>query len=209
MAMAHHRLFASVVIALSLSSCDDKPAEVPLDPKIAASIEVFKNRPIYRELTPTVLASIADDKLEQAVIDYASHKIGDDYEHERQIVASLPPGVRALYITWLVEAEVNNGGFNQYYWNSTGQFSADAVGAFEFFAASKHAALMRDANKIQALEADRMQKFKERGSPDAFSESYKETQLGPLDDRFYGIDEDLSALRVAKVRSSPQLFSGT
>jgi len=207
--MARSQLFASVVVALSLSSCGDKPAEAPLDPKIAASIEAFKNRPIYRELTPAVLASIPDDKLEQAVIDYASHKIGDDYERERRIVGSLPPGVRALYITWWVEAEVNNGGFNQYYWNSAGQFSADAVGAFEFFAASKHAALMRDANKIQALEADRMKQFKERGTIDAFSESYRETQLGPLDDRFYGIDEDLSALRVARIRSSPQLFSGT
>jgi len=53
-----------------------------------------------------------------------------------------------------------------------------------------------------------MREFKDRGSIDAFSESYKVTQLSPLDDRFYKIGENLSALRIAKIRSSPALFSG-
>jgi hypothetical protein len=110
-------------------------------------------------------------------------------------------------VTWGVEAEVNNGGFNQYYWNSTGQFSDQAVAAFEFFSAHEHAELMREANAIRAEEKAKMDKFKDEGTVEAFSESYQVSELGPLDDRFYKIDESLSTLRIAKIRSEPALFS--
>jgi len=119
-----------------------------MDPKIAASIEAFKSRIIYKQLTPEILATIPDEKLEQAVVDYATDKIGDAHKNAKEIVGALPSGVRALYITWIVEAEVN-----RYYWNSSGQFSDDAVGALEFFSAAKHAELMREANRIRSLEA--------------------------------------------------------
>jgi hypothetical protein len=175
---------------------------------ISKSIDEYKNRRIYTTLTPAVLASIPDDKLEQAVFDYALSKINGRYEHERQIVAELASGVRALYITSLVEEEVENGGFNQYYWNSSGQFAADAPQAFEYFAARKHAALMREANAIWLKERPAMQKYKARGTIQAFSDSYKETKLGPLDDRYYKLSDDLSKLRIAKIRSEPAAFSG-
>ena len=110
-------------------------------------------------------------------------------------------------MTWGVEAEVNNGGFNQYYWNPSGQLAGQAVDAFKFFSAHKHAELMREANKIHAAEKESIRKLKDKGTSEAFSESYDVTKLGPLDDRFYKIDENLSALRIAKIRSSPALFT--
>jgi hypothetical protein len=67
---------------------------------------------------------------------------------------------------------------------------------------------MREANRTPSLEATRMQEFKDRGSAEAFTESYDATKLGPPDDRFYRIEEDPSALRIAKIRASPALFSG-
>ena len=39
-----------------------------------------------------------------------------------------------------------------------------------------------------------MVKFKEKGTIEAFSESYDVTKLGPLDDRFYKLKENLSQL---------------
>ncbi|HXV08334.1 MAG TPA: hypothetical protein VD791_09915, partial [Burkholderiales bacterium] len=50
-----------------------------VDPQVASSIEEFKNRDIYKQLTPEVLAAIPDHKLEQAVVDYVHGKIGDNY----------------------------------------------------------------------------------------------------------------------------------
>src|SRR5260370_12205079 len=130
------------------------------------------------------------------------------YEKEEAIVAKLPAGVRALYLTWTVEAEVNNGGFNQYYYNTDNKFASDAVGAFEYFGATEHAVLMREANAIRAGEAATLKKFKDRGTIEAFSESYEHSKLGPLDDRVYKLRENLSHLRVAHIRATPEQFSG-
>ena len=107
----------------------------------------------------------------------------------------------------LREAEVNNGGFNQYYFNTDGRFASKAVEAFEYFGATKHAALMREANAVRSSEAAAMAVFKGRGSLEAFPESYEHTQLGPLDDRFHHLAESLSE-QVNRIREMPEQFSG-
>jgi hypothetical protein len=160
-----------------------------------------------RKVQPPDLAAIADDAVEYAILDFVHAKMDGHYDRETEFLATLPPGVRALYVTSGVEDEVNNGGFNQYYWNSEGKFADEAVAAFEFFAAHKHAELMREANRIHAAEQAEIEKFKEQGTLQAFSDSYKVSKLGPLDERFYKIDENLSALRVAKIRADPASFS--
>jgi len=179
-----------------------------VDKDIAASLEAFANRKIYRRLDPPTLRSIADADVEQAVMDYACSKLDADYDREVDIVRALPYGIRAVYLTWVVEAEVNNGGFNQYYYNTDGIFASEAVEAFEYFGAARHASLLREANAVRATEADVMAEFKALGTLEAFSESYEHSQLGPLDDRFYKLEEDLSQLRIARIREAPESFSG-
>jgi hypothetical protein len=207
--MKRRLAFLLPVAILLIVACQKHGSDVPpMDPAIAKSIEKFEKRPIYKRLTPAVLASIPDAEVEQAVFDYAVSKIGDQDEREREVVLALPTGVRFLYVTSIVKGEVDNGGFNQFYWNSSGQFAPDASDAFEFFAATKHASLLREANEIHAREQVEIQKFKDKNTVEAFSQSYDVSKLGPLDDRFYKTDEDLSKLRVAKIRSAPELFSG-
>jgi hypothetical protein len=203
------RGFVTVVATFALVAgevaCQRAP---PVDAAIKRSLDDFSHRKTYPTLDPAILAQIPDDKLEQAVFDYAALKLKGHEEDPAATVAALPAGVRALYLTWTVEAEVNNGGFNQYYWNGGERFADEAAGSFEFFSAPRHAALMREANVVRSRESGAMSKFQERGTIEAFSESYKETRMGPLDGRFYKLDENLSALRIAKIRSEPALFSG-
>jgi uncharacterized protein DUF4375 len=160
-----------------------------------------------QQLQPPNLAALADSEVQYAILDYVHAKMDGRYDQQDAILASLPAGVRALYVISGVEDEVNNGGFNQYYWNSTGKFADQAVAAFEFFSARKHADLMREANRIHAAEQAEIEKFKEKDTLQAFSDSYKVSKLGPLDERFYKMDEDLSALVVAKIRAEPASFS--
>jgi hypothetical protein len=197
------------VTFLAIVACGSAtPEDPPMEDGIKKSVDDFANRAIYRTLSPQVLASIPDDKLEQAVFDYAVSKLEGHYEDEVNIVNKFPPGVRALFVTWEVEAEVNNGGFHQYYWNTADRYSKQAVEGFEFFGAVKHAALMRDANSIRAKEIGALTKFRKEDTSEAFAESSKASHLGPLDDRFFTLDEPLSMLRVAKIRSMPAAFSG-
>ncbi len=179
-----------------------------MDKEIEASIEAFRNRKIYTRLDQAILRSIPDAEVEQAVFDYAASKLDGRYEREAEVLASLPPGVRALYLTWIVDGEVNNGGFNQYYFNTEGAFAEDAATAFQFFGAEQHAALMREANSVRAEEAKLMKQFKDAGTLEAFSESYAHTKLGPLDDRYFKLGDELSLLRISRIRQTPEQFTG-
>lgn len=202
-----HILLASLLgFLFGCAGSSDKDSV--MDDAARKMIDDFNRRPIYKSLNPKVLAGVADKDVEQAVVDYVSTKLDRQHDHEKEILATLSMGARALWLTWVVEGEVNNGGFNQYYWNTDDRFSADAVNAFRFFSAKEHAAIMEEANRVRSEELRTIQQFEDRGTLEAFSESYKESKLGPLDRRFYALKEDLSALRISKIRSAPELFSG-
>jgi Domain of unknown function (DUF4375) len=196
------------IASLVLVACSDasKSQTKDMDKTISKTLDEFTNRTRYQNLDVSTLESIADEKVEQAIIDFVGSKIDDNYAREKEIVEQLSPGVRALYVSWWAEAEINNGGFNQYFWNSAGQFANLAPASFEFFDARAHAALMYEALLIRQAEAETMKTFKSKDSLEAFSESYKHTKLNPLDQRYYKLSENISALRVAKIRQHPELF---
>ena len=186
-----------------------KTADVPTpsDDQIRKSVDEFEHRKRYATLTPDVLATIPDDKLELAILDWIDSKIGRDYEHAHAIVARLSPGMRMLYATWWLESEVDNGGFNQFFWNSSGQFAPDALQGFELLHADELAKLTRAAIAIAQREAPMRQKYRSQGTIEAFSESYKHTSLEELDKQFYKLDDGLSQRRIAYVRAHPAEFT--
>lgn len=141
-----------------------------------ASLEQSGYDPKYRTLTTELLAQEPDSNLEWAIVQHVTWRINGAYDRERDIVRSLSPGVRMVYTTWGVEAEVNNGGFSQYFENSTGQLADEALAGFRLLGAARHAALLE-----RAMAARRA------GSPAAFD---------ALDGEFY----DLPALTPERVR---------
>ena len=52
---------------------------------------------------------------------------------------------RIFYITQSLEMEVNNGGFSQFFYNSSGDFSNELVGAFTAIGANTTAAICQKA----------------------------------------------------------------
>jgi hypothetical protein len=180
----------------------------PWEAELAKSVEAFKNRKIYKRLTPEILASIPDDKLEQAVVDYVYEKVSGREDQEARIIKRMSAGLRAVHATWVVEAEVNNGGFNQFFWNSSREYASEAVTGFTLFELSALAELMKRAIAMNQAEATKLAKFKKRGSLEAFSQSYEANPLNDLDKQFYEAAKDLSAIRIAFIRKHPELFLG-
>ncbi len=176
--------------------------------ELQRSIDEFNNRTIYTTLVPDIIASISDDKLEQAVVDYVFTKIGDDWDNQIEIVNSLNESFRGVFATWWLEAEVNNGGFNQYFWNSYGYWAEDAISAFYDYGADKYAEVAKKAVSKFLAEAETHKEFRELGTLEAFSASYKHTELGNLDNEFWDIEEDLSKLRISYIRKYPEKFIG-
>lgn len=157
-----------------------------------------------RSLDEFTLATTPDHEIELAIIEYVDGKLAGcgEAQDEAGIVASLPAGVRALYLTWTVESEVIDGGFARYFWNWAGQFAQQAVEAFEYFSAHEHARLMREANRVYAEECGTTYVSDGRELIDA----YQSWRLQLLEDHFYQLDEGLSALRIARIRSNPRVF---
>jgi len=185
-----------IVLALSivlLASCSSQDNALQPDPR-------------FRTLSIELLQGLPDSEVENAIEEHVLHKIGSDWEREPQIVRALPPGVQMVYTTSWLEAEVNNGGFNQYFWNSSGELANEALAGLVMIGAADHSTLLEEAIEIRKREEQTMQELERKGTEEAFVESYKLTALNDLDQRFYGLEQDLSKLRVAYIRANPGSF---
>jgi len=167
----------------------------------------FFNRPIYAELTAPLLEKASDEDLLQIIYDNIILKIGDDWARQFEIIASLSDGRKMIYSTWGGEVEVNNGGFNQYYFNSSGEFAETALWAFRLIGANRFADLMARANSVFLENRDALESFDD-GTLESFSESYKDNPLNELDDIFYRLqdEENLQKLRIDYVRANISEF---
>jgi hypothetical protein len=160
----------------------------------------------YPVITAQILQAIPDNELDYAIVDHVSGKIGGDYNHSHQIVTSMSKGFQMVYSTWWVDAEVNNGGFNQYFWNSAGEFRNEALEGFKLLGAVEHETLMAEAIEVYKVEESKIKQQKAKGTMEGFSESYKDNPLNKLDDRFYKLAEDAGKMRVKFIREHPDLF---
>lgn len=179
-----------------------------MDEEISRSIEAFKNRKVYGAFDLATLASIPDDELDQALLDYVLLQVGQDFSRELETLKDLSSGFRAIYTTIVVEGEVNNGGFNQYFWNSEGRLGQLTVDGFHEIGAPDFAKLMERAIVTWRQEHSLLGRFKDVNTLEAFSESYQHSKLGPLDEEFYELSKasDLRQRRITYIRLHPHEF---
>jgi len=164
-------------------------------------------------LTETDLRSVPDGKLVQKVVDAVLDYVGqlgpgeDDYE----VVRQTPKTAQFFWAMRLLESEVNNGGFEQYFWNSSCTLADVAREAYEAIGAEGYLDLLRKAWTVAGDKPWRTR----RGEFDNNWRSYKKTcpsALDALDNEFYaakggspdsgGTDEDLYRLKVEYIRQN-------
>lgn len=174
--------------------------------KVAPLAEDFLNRRTYATLTPAILASISDDKLEQAIVDHIHLRGADQHDKTRRIFASLPAAFRMVYATWIMEGEVENGGFHQFFWNCSDRIADEALAGLRLLGASEYAGLMEKAMAMKVREEPLQLPFKKRNTIEAFCESYKYTDLEQVDTEFFNVKVGLSALRIRYIRAHPEEF---
>jgi hypothetical protein len=171
-----------------------------------ASVCLGDSHEIPSTLTAEIISATPDAKIEDVLLRYCLAAIEKRPEKEVEIVRAFPKGLRMIYTTRVLDDEVNNGGFNQYFWNTSGAFANEALDGLVMIGAIERAQLMREAIDTYEDERKELQKYRAQNTLEAFSESYKHTSLGKLDQRYYRSKEDLAALRVAYIRSHPKAF---
>jgi len=124
---------------------------------------------------------------------------GIKMETAQQQVRLLPSIIRPLYTVLVLQSEVENGGFNQYFWNSSGRLASEAFDDLVCISAKQHAGLLKLAIIIEQKESPMMAAFKKPQTWEAFAESYKHSDLGSLDSEFYKL-EKLDKFRANHIR---------
>ena len=155
--------------------------------------------------------ALDDRDLVYAVNHHILHLIGDafnDSDRKRAILGRLSPGQRMVYFTFLVDIEVPNGGFNQYFWNASGQFAFEVVEGYGLIGARRYVEIMKAAIAQFLAEQPEMARFYQQGTLQAFSESYRSTKLGDVDRCYFDAEreEPIDQIRAAFIRRYPGQF---
>lgn len=113
---------------------------------------------------------------------------------------------RVFYITQTCEMEVNNGGFSQFFYNSSGDFSNELVQSFQDIGAVKTAEICQKALGAfeRELPVDRMEREE---LLDELMSDEVERILDECDTAFYRYEENLNALNYAYIWENKADFS--
>lgn len=120
-----------------------------------------------------------------------------------EAVEKLNPHERVLYLTQIVEEEINNGGFSQFFYNSCGDFANEIADAFIEIGALKTAKICQKAVAVfgNAVPVHREQR-------QALLENPKfEKVFEKCDDAFYEYEDDLEALNAAYIQNHREFFN--
>lgn len=161
--------------------------------------------PRFREMSPELLQTVSADEIGDVVLQHVQLRWGA-VRNEADVVAHLAAGVRAIYATFIVDAEVNNGGFNQFFYNPHGVLAGEALRGYELLGAEDYADVMRAAIATYEVERDKLAPFHDAGTLEAFGESYEHTELGAVDQRYYTLGDRIYTVWAVAVRDRPELF---
>lgn len=186
-------IFAIIIIILSTKKNTNKSSDN----------ELIK----YKFLKQEELSSIQEDELVNAVMSWMWSKFNTDWSNDFEIISSLPKPCQDIYSVYNIEGEVNNGGFNQCYFNSSRQFTKMAEEGFQSIGAAGFADIMIRANTIYLEIKDNLEKYDD-GTLESFSESYENNPLNPLDDEFYSMyeKEPLDKLCIDYIQANSEYF---
>lgn len=152
--------------------------------------------------------NMTDDDLEYELFEFIlENKIADNYKNEYKDVTHLPKGLKFHYATWQLECQVYNGGFNQYFYNTAGNLINEAIEGYKYFGLNEIAKIVEEAARVAIDEIDLHIKTKMAGTLEAFSDSYKYSNLGEIDDKFYEISGCISEVRINFIRNNIDDFT--
>jgi hypothetical protein len=170
-------------------------------------------------LTENELRAVPDKDLVQKVIDSVLAYVGEPSsdEDDYALVRQTPKSAHFFWAMRLLESEVNNGGFEQYFWNPSCTLADVAGEGYAVIGAERYSEFLQRATTIVGNRSwqERRHEFSgdwrsyKRASPPA---------LNALDNEFYaaksgdpdsgGMDENLYQLKVEYIRKNADSLCG-
>lgn len=150
--------------------------------------------------SPTEGGSVKRDKPDLFKI---SDAIFDRYRKLGYEKLSYPEKV--FFCVWELEAEVNNGGFDQYYFNTSGKSALDTPESLRAIGANHTANLVKQANDLFGPGGPSLEREKRQNQLDALSEAATK-KMGEFDEEFYKYLDDLEQLLTEYVSKNSEAF---
>ena len=122
-----------------------------------------------------------------------------------EAISNLNPPEFTVYLVEELQAEVMNGGFDQYFFNSSGDHWEDAIIACEKIGAVKTADLLRKAVQAFGCELPKDREQRQETIDSQARDGYDEA-LALLDSAFYAYDENVDALIFQYCQQHKDLF---
>jgi len=137
-------------------------------------------------LTEADLGKVPDEELVQKVVDSVLDFVGElsPGEDDYQLIRQTPKPAQFFRAMRLMESEVNNGGFEQYFWNSSCTLADVALEAYQAIGAPKYVVFLRRALDLAGSGSWR----ERRGRFGSDWTTYKKAcprEMDALDDEFY------------------------
>lgn len=115
----------------------------------------------------------------------------DGYDRFREDYEQAPEIYRHLFCGYWCKYEVDNGGFKQFFWNSTGIIAPEAVSAFLAAGLPELAAVLRDSIAVFGSEFPRDRQVRIKFIDERYPKGTKipagEGLFDLFDDRFYDL----------------------
>ena len=113
---------------------------------------------------------------------------------------------RIFYITQTLEMEINNGGFSQFFYNSSGNFSNELVGAFTAIGASATASICQKAISAFGRDIPVDREEREKMLYELQSDEIDEI-LEECDSAFWDYEDNLNELNYSFVIKNKEYFN--
>lgn len=162
-----------------LRKAEELEASLPIEVrvKLAELRKQSDEMPRPTDLRRETLRSIKDQDLDFALSWYVTERVRVSGKGIQEVLSQEPPPVGTFYLAWLLEAEVLNGGFNQYFWNVSPDLVARTPDALRQLGDTEALEILRAAMTLGEEESAMREELKAQRSLSAFSQSYKQGRL--------------------------------
>ncbi len=159
---------------------------------------------IIQSKAPLDLESLLNSKdINSSIIEF-DNLIGDRCSYGDDI-DELIASQKTFYLNQNIEREINNGGFKQYFINSSGDFAQETVESLEKIGATKTAAILTKAieqfpNKFVPKDYNKRMELVEQVEENA------NVKWEELDNLFYNYEDDLNQLNIEFIKRNKEDF---
>ncbi|MEM7347004.1 MAG: DMP19 family protein, partial [Chloroflexota bacterium] len=119
----------------------------------------------------------------------------DEGDPGNEYIERLSSEARVVYLVWCIDGEIHNGGFNQFYFNSLGNYAKELEVHLDLIGAKKSRAMLVEANNFfpnGSPSKDREERWRQLETletSDIFNQRLEE-----LDTKFYKYEDGINQL---------------